>query len=954
MKKILVFLAIVGSLFLCTIDAAAGQMESKVVKVGFDKGSDYIAETETGQKSGYGYEYMQELAKIAGWKCEYIAVDSWADCFAKLDEGEIDLLAPVQFSKERALKYDFSTINVGKSYTAILVKSDNQTYKKDDFGSFSGISIGTYNDNYNNVLLDEFAKKCGFTYEPVFYNTAAESREAFEKGEVEAIVLSSLESFEGKSMIAQFNMNPFFCITKKGNEKLNEELNNALSELELRNPDFAVDLYQKYYTSNLGDEMFLTVEEESYLRELGTIRAVVIPGSRPLSYFENGTFKGIVADMMNVIEEKLKIPIVYLGTKSYEESIQMIKEGKADIICSIANDYNLAEEKQLKFTTPYMEYSYNELYLKGNEKRNTVAITEGDWFDQYVVAKNFKPENIVKYKTDEDCIKSVLDGKQDVTYVNTYAAEYSMQRNYREQDSILVKDSMTKISIGLSNRSNPMLFNILDKQISAIDREEREEILDKYSAGSEYEVSFTDYIYRNPLQFVTIIAILAVLGLIFLLYCLVLRRKYMQHIFELAYLDPLLGIWNGSYFEEKSPKIISSHKEKKFAIISMEIYKFTVINKSYGRGVGDQILHRIAKTIPQIFVNYMAMARTKGDRFLILLAYEEQEEIDKFIAKFRETMAFYQDKGIYVKLGFSIGIYCITDMDTPITDAIDLAGLARKKAEDTPTKTVYFDKGLEKFLKLEKYIEDYMQHGLKNREFEVYYQPKMNIITGYIYGAEALVRWNSAKAGFMNPGDFIPIFEGNGFIVELDFFVLEEVCKLIQDRIAAGKKVVPISVNQSRVHFGDPNYTEKLKKLVNSYNIPIELIELEITETVLSDSKVLITTLKDLKEKGFKLSIDDFGTGYSSPIMLKEEAIDTLKIDKSFLDEALQSPRSKSVIADIISMAHELGMDVVCEGVEEQEQVTFLKEVGCIYVQGFFYAKPMPRINFEQKMEDEI
>ena len=206
----------------------------------------------------------------------------------------------------------------------------------------------------------------------------------------------------------------------------------------------------------------------------------------------------------------------------------------------------------------------------------------------------------------------------------------------------------------------------------------------------------------------------------------------------------------------------------------------------------------------------------------------------------------------------------------------------------------------------------------------------------------------------MNPGEFVPLFESNGFILELDFYCMEQVYKMLRARLDAGQKAVRVSINQSRMHFGQKNYIARLNALREKYQIPNELIELELTESIFADMQDISRGVEELKANGYHLSVDDFGSGYSSLNMIKEIPIDTLKIDRDFLsDDEQESGRYQKVIRKVVELAKELNMSIICEGVEKEEQADFLQSVGCMYAQGFLYAKPMPEQDFLDLLEEK-
>ena len=245
--------------------------------------------------------------------------------------------------------------------------------------------------------------------------------------------------------------------------------------------------------------------------------------------------------------------------------------------------------------------------------------------------------------------------------------------------------------------------------------------------------------------------------------------------------------------------------------------------------------------------------------------------------------------------------------------------------------------------------------ALKNSEFKVFFQPKVSISHNKIVGAEALVRWIKPNGAIVTPDSFVPFLEKNGYIVNIDFFVYEEVCKYLRRRIDSGMTVVPISVNVSRIHMLKNDFISHLVEIVRRYRIAPELIELELTESVfIANEEDAIRTLGLLRERGFKVSIDDFGSGYSSLSLLKRMPVDVLKIDKGFFSGEHIQQKESILLSSVIDMADKMDIDIICEGVETEEQVDFLKHTNCDTAQGFFYAKPVPIADFEDLLENGI
>ena len=280
------------------------------------------------------------------------------------------------------------------------------------------------------------------------------------------------------------------------------------------------------------------------------------------------------------------------------------------------------------------------------------------------------------------------------------------------------------------------------------------------------------------------------------------------------------------------------------------------------------------------------------------------------------------------------------------------AGAARATITGSDSAVVFFDdKMVEEQMWLD-WVNENQEKALENEEFLVYYQPKYDPKTRQMSGAEALIRWNSPAKGMVSPGRFIPIFETNGFITKIDHYMLTHVARDQRAWLDSGRKCVPVSVNVSRAHFIEEDLAEQIRDIVDEAGTPHDLIEIELTESAFFDDKnALITTIKKLKDYGFAISMDDFGSGYSSLNSLKEMPLDVLKLDADFFRND-DGERGRIVVSEAINLAKKLSMRTVAEGVEEKDQVDFLAEEGCDLIQGFYFAKPMPKEEYEEKLSD--
>lgn len=407
------------------------------------------------------------------------------------------------------------------------------------------------------------------------------------------------------------------------------------------------------------------------------------------------------------------------------------------------------------------------------------------------------------------------------------------------------------------------------------------------------------------------------------------------------------------FSSDKDPKIYSqrcadairTHPDSEIAFIQFDVEQFKLINENYGVDTGDEILQFFNDSLALICTDEQPFCRLTADVYMIVTPLERREDVVEFIHEIESKLCGY--KGLEYRLVF--GVAFVDDRTAHTRHHGDNASLARQQIKGNALQNIgFFDSADKAKLQRRKCIEDEMVNALLNREFVMYLQPKHSISTGRIIGAEALVRWMHPVHGMMPPDDFIPVFEKNGFILKLDCFIWEEACKKIRDWIDKGVKPVPISVNISREYVHSFDVVGKLKEFIDKYKIPIELLELEITETV--DERGVEDVVKSMKQAGFTMLMDDFGSGYSSLNMLKSTPFDVLKIDRSFLGEFMDSDRGRKIIEHTISMSRDIGLDIIAEGVETKEQASFLSNCGCDAAQGFYYSKPLPADEFDKRL----
>lgn len=921
------------------------------IRVGYFLVSGYQEITDEGNRWGFGYDYLQEIARYTGWEYEFVDA-TWDECLSMLERGELDLVTCAKASPEREEKFGFSDYRMGIMYSVLSVREDNDSYCYNDFKGFDGMKVGSMKGNRDREELEKLCGQYGIRMEEKIYDTEAQMKQALYSGEVDAVVSSNQRVFENEKIIARFELGPFFCITGKDDQETLDGLNDAMKQIIIDSPYFEARLYEKYFGENTGYHIALTREEKEYVKNHAVLRMAANSDTEPLCYPEEDGYQGITIDSLSAIAREVGMEVEYVYTDSYKDAIALLQEGEVDVIGDFYYDYSWGERNGVILTRPYMDMQYVEVTKKGKLpalEELRIATCEDYFFNNMYILKHYPEENITYYRTEQECIDAVRKGQADMTFANQYTAQVLLERDRNlKLNGNTLYDSTHGVSIAVS-RDNELLCLVLNKGISNMESSEIDQIMEEYMKERDTRVSLLRYIYYNSLEFILILCVFFAAVVSVLVYIMFQRKKYSRHIFELAYHDSLTGLDNIYRFEEQAEKRWLEYRGKNVFVLSLDICHFTTINETYGRNVGDLAICYVGRRLKELYGDTGLVARSKVDNFLLYGEYISKEDVLRWLERIRTKIGEFVYEGNTLYLNYNCGI--VTERctaSTSIRRMIDRAEMARKAAKKERSHTRFFNSDMERQLLREKGIEDSAKDALEGGEFQVYYQPKYCMTDGRIIGAEALVRWNNRELGFMNPGEFIPVFENSGYIVELDFFVMEQVYRMVREQLDRGEQPVRISINQSRMHFAQENYIERLNALREKYRVPNEYIELELTESIFASMKDISRIVGRLKDNGYSLSVDDFGSGYSSLNMLKEIPLDTLKIDKDFLSDGGGNGRYQKVIKKVVELAEDLEMDIICEGVEKEEQAEFLKSVGCIYAQGFLYARPMPEEEFRK------
>lgn len=477
---------------------------------------------------------------------------------------------------------------------------------------------------------------------------------------------------------------------------------------------------------------------------------------------------------------------------------------------------------------------------------------------------------------------------------------------------------------------------------------------EKYSVFYSSDVILKIKDIKYILGFMAILISFVTVPMIMYIIMLIVSIVGQKRAAKILYYDAITGGKNWLYFSKRASKIVKKCKggKRRYAMVSLRMDRYQGYCACYGIAEGEAVVEKINNVIAKSLKRNELFARYAEAEFGLLISMDNPTQL---IGRLNVIKGKLVDVVKSHKIDFAMGL-CEVSNRSSIDELYSSASLARKSIPTTSTdRYFWFDEKLKEDQLWERFVEENMEQALANGELHVYLQPKYSAETKRLGGAEALIRWISPTQGFIGPGKFIPIFEKNGFITKIDDFMLRSVSRLQANWVKEGRNVVPISVNISRAHFTQEDLAEHICAIVDSEGAPKELIELELTESAFFEDKdVLINTVEKLKSMGFAVSMDDFGAGYSSLNSLKDLQLDVLKIDADFFrGKEENEDRGSLIVSETIQLAKNLGMTTVAEGIESAEQVEFLAERGCDLIQGFYFAKPMPIADYEQKMQED-
>lgn len=912
-----------------------------IVRVGFpiQQGISFI--DENGNYAGYLVDYLEQLSLYTGWDYQYVQVDGdintqISTLLEMLDSGEIDMMGTMNWDEELGSRFLYPSYSYGTAYTTLAVREDAQQWIEEDFENWDNIKVAVYPGLVNRMaLLEQYATVNGFTYTVVSYDTYEEVLDAVRRGEADATIQVDVSMADGLRGIARFSPTPYYFALNQKKVRLLQELNVALNNMNRAYPRLQTELYNRYF--EFTSKFFVSEENKEYIQSLEPMKVLFFSGDAPFQYVKDGQVKGFAVSYLNQFAEQTGFRYKPVVADTFAEGSAMIANGEVDIIACVATNSEILSINGLQLTFPYFN-------------SNSVVVCSSYALDHdHNEIKEFRANT-------EATLNDLRSGKHYSIRLDSYSLNYYLRKE-DVYDHISVDWTNVQnfsYAVGITDRVPEQLMTLLNHYASSFKETTRQNMLYHNSTDVvEYSWSELLYIYRY-----VIIALFVLVFLLICMYILYYRGKQAHHqmmasekkLKRLSRYDELTGAYHGAYFRKLFMHVCD--KQIPMALVALNIRNFKYINETYGIGAADKFLCQVKDVLSSELGKGEFFCRQSADVFYMAL---REQSLQGISTRIKAINAGIQREANKTLEGYPICTYCgaVLTAKSPDPHSIAnlsymMAALAEAKRRNQSEVCIY-DEALHESEQLRHYVESHMQSALEHEEFQLYLQPKMNLCDGRVDGAEALVRWQPRDREMIYPDQFIPLFEKNGFCVQLDLYMVEQVCKQLRTWMDEGIPPMSISINQTKLLFYSEGYVDKLLAITQKYRVSPKYITLEILEGLALDSvEKLNSSIESLKAAGFRISMDDFGSGYSSLNTLGKIKIDELKLDRLFLNDVAKDAegRQRKVLACIVALAKELNIRTVAEGVETQENERMVMELSCDYGQGYYYSKPIPASKF--------
>ena len=940
LRRIVLVLCIMGIL----ASGLTYAKDRRTVRVAFFPMDGYHIRLEDGRYAGMDVDYLNALCRYAPWEIEYVQCNSWDDALQKLSDHEVDLVGSAQYSEARAEIYDYADLSSGYTY-GMIATTGSSTVAYEDFSAMHDLTFGMVRSYVRRNEFLEYLADNGITSPKIReYETTQLLQTALNSGEIDAMVYTFMEVREGQRLIGRFAPQPIYYITWKGNDQILRELNEAIVDLKFNHPELESELMNQYYESKLDKTVLLTIDEKEYLEKKKILTVGYLDDHYPFSYTdsETGEFAGLSRNFLENALLWTGVELDYRYFETHEDAYNALAAGEIDLQSYCIRPDQWAENTEFSVLNSYATLPL-ALVTNGSKSFEDIKslATISAFSELLNQIDGLKPDIFMTADTQVECLDLLSNGGVDAVLCDGYLAEHNL-RTVMQYQNLTISMALNlnhTVHMVVHQSENFLLENILSKTVSTINIKD---INDYTFEQNTYPLMTLNTFIRNNSAIIVALLLLLIAAITIIATHIVRDSLRIQ---RLMYKDPYMDIWNMNYLYYAGDSRIQMGRDR-YAVVSLNISKLRSYNLIYGWEAGQALLEITKDTLEKCLDEKKEIcARNYAGRFVLLLAWTDWNEFMvrlEHIQQLLEAIIFSKTE---TRMLIPVGIYEVHENESSLRKAVNGANQVMELAGKNDNYIAVYDQPVEDMVTERHQREKLLESVDITETFVAYYQHKVDIRTNKIIGAEALVRFLDPTAGgaVRSPAYFIEYYEQTGRVVELDFFVMESVCKMLRKRINEGKNIVPISVNFSRMHFARPGFPERFEQILEKYQISKDLIEVEITETLVMEElqqHTIKETLAVLKERGIRLSIDDFGAGYSSLGSFVHVPASTIKLDRSFLLNNENRVRQLKIMRGI-----------VCEGVETESDLELMKKIDAHIAQGYYFSKPQPQSEFEAKLD---
>lgn len=677
---------------------------------------------------------------------------------------------------------------------------------------------------------------------------------------------------------------------------------------------------------------------------------------------ETGGIIGIGADLIRIAAEKAgyNVTLKSIGNQTLPDALD---SGEYDLVLPFGSAIPSASGKASVVSdnlirTPFTLVTRKDVIVPPlNSLRVGMLRSLGGAAE--TVRQLYPGMTITLYETMGDCVKALRGDEVDALLHNSYVWSYVLQKpSYH--DLAVQPTAMFSMDFRAGTPDTPEgreIIQRLNGGIAAVPETQQQAVVLDYTSRRLYRYDLADYIDEYALVLLLIICLIVAVFMIVVERQRALRLEQEEKLRRLIDQDPLTGTLSMSGFRKRVEELLRAHPDIPYVLTYANIRNFKYVNDSLGMEAGNELLRFWAEKTQENLGDDEAVSRIGADHFAVLSCADGEEKLvwhEEHVLN--PTRHYFIDRGKENRIQICGGLYVLTPEDYRQVDVdhmLDYARVAEKKVRETHSEgyAFYNPEQWEKGRQIAEVI-NYLPAAIRDGDLHVWYQPQVDGKTGEIIGAEALCRWDHEKLGWLYPSSFVDTLEQSGMIYDLDRFVWDRVCRDLRRWNEQGHRR-SVSVNVSRCDFQEGrDIPGCFRDLIREYGLSADQLRIEITETAFADNPIdLIGATEKLREFGFAVEMDDFGSGHSSLHMLKEVPVDRIKLDLHFLTESGDLEKGRTIITHIIRMVHDLGMEMITEGVETEEQARFLLSKGCAEMQGYWFHKPMPVEDFEKLTE---